>query len=303
MLRFRPVRVSFTIGVVMVAVSSLGPRASASPSADPMEQVTAPPPTRGPPPPIIRPGARLGPASLSELGVTRQHDGTYRHVDRAHRFTAQFNPDGTVQFADRWHRTTDGDDQNGACCALPPEGIVGLNPFWGVPFAGLSHWIAKAQGKDPVTHAKAELLERTREFRTRLAVAWHLDNLETRLQELEPELLRVWSDDSLPLAQRRAHLFRRWDECDEHFSIDTSTLPQDAITAVDEARRSTAEQARQRIERFIRRHAPQGSAQGFTAGELGNLNRQRISRERFAPYHPSPESKTSPGAAVDSAAQ
>lgn len=36
--------------------------------------------------------------------------------------------------------------------------------------------------------------------------------------------------------------------------------------------------------KFIREHAPKGSAEAFTAAELADMNRRRVSKEKFSPY-------------------
>ena len=41
---------------------------------------------------------------------------------------------------------------------------------------------------------------------------------------------------------------------------------------------------RRLIERFVREHAPRGSADAFSAAELADMNRRRISKQSFKPY-------------------
>lgn len=258
-------------------------------ASTPENQVTAPPAKRGrPPAPTAARGLEAGaePDDLAGLGLRRLSDGTYLYRDPGNRFSAYFHPDGSVNFADRWRRPSDLDTQNGKCCALPGEGLAAINPFYGVPLGGPLEWLLKASGHDLSTKAKMELLERTAEVRTKLAISWTLQNLKERLAELEPQLLQAWSDRSVPGEDRRKLLFALWDECDEFVAIDTSQLPPDAITTIDEARQDTAEEARRRIEAFIRRHAPRGSESGYTARELRQFNETRRSTRPFAPYSP-----------------
>jgi hypothetical protein len=250
------------------------------------DKVTAPPPrNRPPPPPRIaeKPNALDDSGSLAELGLVRQSDGSYLHVDRGGRFTARFEPDGTVSFADRWKRPG-GDSQHGSGFALPPGGLPGINPFYGMGITGPTEWILMARGIDLAAKAKTELLEQTLDLRARLAVAWNLDLLERRLGELEPELLHLWSDHEVAVDRRKQVLFQRWDECDERFDVDPGDVPEDAILKIDEARRETAEKARRRIEAFIRRHLPRGSKHAYTREELRELNRRRVSKQSFEPY-------------------
>jgi hypothetical protein len=232
-----------------------------------------------------RPGQlEPGRGGLAELGLVRQKQGDYVYVDPGGRFSARFSADGTVSFADRWRRPTKGNAQHGGCCALPPGGVPGINPLYGLGMMGPTEWLLRMHGVDLAANAKTELLERTREVRIQLAVAWNLDLLERRLAELEPELLALWTDHEVDVARRRQLLFQRWDECDERFAVDPGDVPADAIVRIDEARRDTAERARRRIEAFIRRHLPRGGTHAYTRAELARLNRERTSRQRFEPY-------------------
>ncbi len=290
---FLSVAVALALAVLLAPALVLAqPRGT----ADPAQQVTAPAPRRPPPPRVKKPmEGNSAPSDLAQLGLTRAHDGSYLYVDPSARFTARFQPDGTVHFADRWKRAGRGDQQSGQCCGLPPEGIAAINPFLAVSSQGPVEWFLRAYGYDLSTGAKTALLERTRDLRTRLAISWHLQQIEMRLAALEPELLQVWSGHSVSARERKAYLFQRWDECDEYFVIDPGEIPPDAITRIDEVRMRAAEDARRRIEAFIRRHAALGSPHGYTVRELKNLNGRRVSKQRFAPYRAdSPKPPTSP---------
>ena len=275
-------------GPLVLLVAGLLPAlAAAQPrgNVDPREQVTAPPQRTPPPPRIEQPlEADAQPSELEQLGLRRMKDGSYLYIDPNARFTARFQPDGQVLFADRWKRPSSGSRQKGKCCGMAPEGVMALNPFLGVPMKGPLEWFLEAYGYDLSTGAKTALLERTRELRTRLAVTWHLRQLERRLKQLEPELLQAWSNEKVALADRKTHLFERWDECDELFEIDPGEIPPDAILKIDEARMATAEEARRRIERFIRRHLPAGTKRAYTKAELAELNARRVSKQAFTPY-------------------
>src|SRR5690606_23000832 len=177
------------------------------------------------------------------------------------------------------------DTQNGKCCGKPPEGFwSGINVFAGASVRGPAEWLAKATGQDPVGAAKAAMLDRTRPFRTKLAIAFHQDLLRTRLGTLQTELMTLWRADDLSLERKRELLFRRWDECDELFGFSTEGLPEDAIVQLDEMRVKAAEQARDIIEEFIRSHAAAGGPRAYTPTELERFNQQRVSVARFAPY-------------------
>ena len=51
--------------------------------------------------------------------------------------------------------------------------------------------------------------------------------------------------------------------------------------------------ARERIEKFIRRHAPKGSPEALSSPELRDMNERRLSTQRFDPYTPSPHTSGS----------
>lgn len=259
------------------------------------EQITAPIPERGrgaPPPPRVerKPGAlEDGEQGLGELGLIRQHDGTYLYVDPHARFSARFEANGTVSFADRWRRPSRSDSQHGRCCGKPPGGLPGINPFYGARTTGPAEWILKLRGVDIFGKAKRDLLARTRDLRVRLAVAHNLELLERRLDELEPELLELWSDHTVDVQRRRELLFLRWDECEEYFEIDPGDVPGEAILTIDRAQLETAEEARRKIERFIRRHLPRGSKHAYGRAELRRLNARRTSSQQFTPYDRRPK--------------
>ena len=232
----------------------------------------------------VEPGAEAD--SPEGLGLRPEPDGSYTYVDPGRRFTAKITPDGRVQLADRWRRPSATSSQRGRCCGLPPEGVAGMNPLYGMPVPGLLELMFRLHGIDPTAAAKSHFLDRTRAFRTRLAIAWHLSNLKTRLADLRGELAAIWHDERHPAAERRRLLFERWDECDERFRLDLSDLPEDAVTVVDQARVDTAEAARDEIEAFIRHHLPAGSKQAYPRRELQSLNARRVSRDPFRPYPP-----------------
>lgn len=275
---------SWPCAVLALALGSAG-------SAEPPTYPPAAPPPRpqktSPPPPRVQRSAASGVEAardLRELGLQRQGDGAYLYTDPGLRFTAKFNPDGTVHFADRWRRPSAGDSQSGRCCALPPGGLPAINPLYGAMMTGPVEWMLMAQGQDLATKAKMDLLEQTRELRTQVAIAYHVDLIQKRLRELGPELMAVWGDRSMPLPERKNYLFTRWDDCDEHFHVNPDDIPPEATLVLDEARTEAAETARRQIEAFIRRHAPNGSPRAFRPEELRAMNARRISKQAFRPY-------------------
>ena len=96
------------------------------------------------------------------------------------------------------------------------------------------------------------------------------------------ELRAIWNDDGLSAAARRQMLFEWWDDCDEGpLGLALDPEPQ---RIQDVERVQDAERMRRQIEAFVRRVAPSGSPEAFTAAELRRLNAHRRSRQRFAPY-------------------
>ncbi len=214
------------------------------------------------------------------LGLRRQHDGSYLYIDPYKRFTATFNRDGTVYFADRWRRPDRSNGQRGAFGGLP-RGLFG--PM-GMSLTGPAEWVMALQGIDRNARVKAELLARTREIRIALAISYTRELLALRLDQLGGQLEGLWAETSLSQSERRALLFQRWDECDETFAVDSGDVPEEALSEIDRARIKTAEQARRTIEHFIHTTLPKGHANAYSDAELRALNRRRMSHQTFAPY-------------------
>ncbi|MBK9753844.1 MAG: hypothetical protein IPO88_10120 [Nannocystis sp.] len=285
--------------------ASPAPKASSKPTpegpASPAPKASSKPTPEGPALPPDPGGARIETArpwlaeappgdpesSRGGLGLTRQRDGSVLFVDPGKRFTAAVNRDGSVRFGDRWGRDQHGKRMRGSGAALRtfgPSGIGGV----GMAVTGPTEWLLALSGQEFDAAAKTAFLNQTRELRIQIAVAFTRQLLETRLGELGQELLGLGADASRSLAERRALLFQRWDECDERMLAGLPTggseLPAEAVSAIDEARLAAAEKARRTIEGFIRRQLPRGSARAYTADELKELNRRRVSVEPFAPY-------------------
>lgn len=223
------------------------------------------------------------------LGLGRQRDGSLLYVDPGKRFTAAVNPDGSVRFGNRWGRDQHGDRMRGSGRALRQIGPSGLGSIGGLPMTGPTEWLLALQGQERDAAAKTAFLNQTRDLRIQLAVNFTLRLLDTRLGELNQELLGLMSDDSRALAERRAILFQRWDECDERVGQGLPAggeLPAEAVSMIDQARLDAAARARRSIEAFIRRQLPRNTPRGYTAAELAEFNRRRVSVEVFDPYTP-----------------
>ncbi len=285
-----------------------GPKASSSqpgPKASPTAEGPAPPPAgkptaEGPAPLPEAIGARAtserpwlreqpandGEANRGDLGLTRQRDGSRLYVDPGKRFTAAVNADGSVRFGNRWGRDQHGQRMRGSGAALRTFGPTGIGGS-GMAMTGPTEWLLALSGQESDAAAKAEFLNRTRDLRIQLAVAFTRQLLDMRLGQLGHELMGLWSDDSRTLVTRRAIVFQRWDECDERLVEGLPTgadLPAEAISAIDDARLAAADRARRTIEGFVRRQMPRGTPRGYAPAELAELNRRRVSAETFAPY-------------------
>jgi hypothetical protein len=175
-------------------------------------------------------------------------DGTY--VFHGHVFDAVIARDGTVRFSDR------GGIEMDAPSATRPNGLVPSGTF------DISDSIESARGNDPYRHERHWFMEQTRELRERLADRADAHDQRRGMARLRGDLRRIWRGRGTD-RQRRARIFQMWDDCAE-----------------DEVGR----RARAAIIAFVRESLPQGSPGAFTAGELGALNRERLSREPFAPY-------------------
>ncbi len=277
--------------------------ASTQPAAAPQPEGPAAPPAATSP---TREGpAREGPAQLpapaefptttaeepradAPLDLVRQRDGSYLYVDPGRRFTAAIDANGTVRFGNRWGRDQHGKRMRGSGAALRQVGPRGLTAL-GFQITGPTEWLLFLQGQEFDAAAKTEFLRRTRDVRTAIAIAFTRHLLDTRLSQLNHELMGLWTDDSRDLARRRAIVFQRWDECDEYLAHGLPSapdLPPEAISEVDQARLAAADRARRTIEAFIRRQMPRGSARAYSAHELAEFNRKRISLESFTPYQP-----------------
>lgn len=236
------------------------------------------------------PNGQLLEDRLGGLGVVRLRDGTMMYVDAGKRFTAVFNPDGSVRFGDRWNRDQHGDKMPGSRRELRQINMAGFG------VTGPSEWLVKLQdllgGPEQHASAKREFLDRTREVRTQMAVAWTREIIGQRLGALERELFDLWSGPGDPAAKREL-IFQRWDECDEAYRVEfAGEVPEEAVSEVDHIRLEAAERARRIIEDFVRRQLPRGGPHGFAKRELDDMNRRRTSRQAFRPYDPPANQRT-----------
>lgn len=186
---------------------------------------------------------------------------------------------GTPDLDDRFTRVEDGMEK------APPS------PFRYGPVAILAGVHGKIGGlsdlllrQDQRRHADAKraFLEQTASLRAQMAARIERDRRRAAFMASRAELRAIWNDEGLSAAARRQMLFEWWDDCDE--GPLRLALDDDMWRLQDTERIQDAERMRRQIEAFVRRVAPSGSPEAFTAAELRRLNAHRRSRQRFTPY-------------------
>jgi hypothetical protein len=218
--------------------------------------------------PGVGDGAVQGPTApqRDDYSFAREK-GKLIYRDPHGRFVATLRSDGRVDFRNK-----------GAKATWTQIGIGGAGDL-----------ISAAAGDDPYARLKAKLLEATFEMRLGMAVKFQKQQIDKRLARLGGELDKIWADERRDLSARKELLFQRWDECDEPEEVASPTAELPGFGAVesselDEARQDAGTNARRLIEKFIREHAPKGSAEAFTAAEISEMNRRRASKQKFSPY-------------------
>ena len=273
-----------------------------------------------PPRPVV-PGAATASANEvtpGQLKLKRTAGGGFRHQDRAAGFEATIHADGTVSFRDipRLGLNIDHDiEDDGTVSALfrgpyaPQQDAIEEtgNPRVYDGGYGPAPIIIGVGGNLPGAFdtgrkgPKAAFLRDTAGLRAKLAASAERKRIAVALVRLGGELLALWRDHRRPIAERRAIIFARWDELQEsppdppppepltlgaagvHLGVPAPASV--ASRPFRQDRKQTAgELARRRIEAFIRKVAPRGSAQAFTPAELRRFNAGRRSHQRFDPY-------------------
>jgi hypothetical protein len=226
---------------------------------------------------VVDPGVGVGevqgpaPAEKSELGFTRDN-GKMIYRDPGGRFVATLRSDGRVDFKNKSGKISWTDNAIG-----DPDALLRM-----------------AAGEDPYARAKAELLKATFDLRLGMAITFQKKQLDKRLDRLDGELAKIWADERRDLAARKELLFQRWDECDEpdeapadadgEAEVELPGFGKVRNSELDQARHDAATGARDQIEKFVRKHAPTGSAEAFSASELAGMNKRRVSKQKFDPY-------------------
>ncbi|RLB56747.1 MAG: hypothetical protein DRJ42_02410 [Deltaproteobacteria bacterium] len=180
--------------------------------------------------------------------LRQRRDGSYDFT--GHAFSARIAPDGTVSFDDR-----PGVDLDSPSFSRP-NGLVPSGSF------DIADAVSRARGHDPYRHERTWFMRETEELRDRLADAADATNQRRGMARMNGDLRRLWAGRGTA-QRRRQRIFAMWDDCTE-----------------DEIGRH----ARAAILNFVRRSLAAGTADAYPASELGELNRQRMSREPFTPY-------------------
>jgi hypothetical protein len=123
------------------------------------------------------------------------------------------------------------------------------------------------------TSEKRRFMQSTAELRERLAVAAEEQNQRRGRLALQGALRRILDKLGTSLVEKRRTIFELWDDCADDGSGTAAQLL---------------------IETFVREQLPEGSALGYSASELAQLNRGRISRRPFDPYA-KPDAGVRPG--------
>lgn len=236
-----------------------------------------------------------------DLQLEPRRDGSYVYRDADSRFRAVIRPDGTVEYLrpaadvhlslfgfDLLHRGRSEPDPRrpGAPDPSPLRGSADPthdpNSYGPVPiligFGGRMPGMADMVQRGREFASKARFLDDTAALRRELARQVSERHTRERLGSLEAELDAIWTDPEQTMAERRARLFERWDECAE------PPEPGDEVSEEDARRAEAGERGRRQIEAFVRRHAPAGGAFAYSAAELQRLNARRRSRSSFEPY-------------------
>lgn len=129
--------------------------------------------------------------------------------------------------------------------------------------------VMRAAGMDPYASAKLKWMDETRPERLQMAQVQRERELGKSTQSMRRHLARLWARRDLDDAGRRAALFELWDDC---------------VETGDEAVVEACQRTRAEVIGSIRARLPAGSPAAYTADELRDLNRRRVSTIPFAPY-------------------
>lgn len=132
--------------------------------------------------------------------------------------------------------------------------------------------------------AMLAFLERTHDFRLALALRTTRSHLEQARRHLPQQLVMRWQQAGTPEAAK-AEILALW--ADVEFApvvAEQLGLEPEAYQNIDLERQRAAAEARAKIVKFVRRHAPPGSASAFTTEELARFNARPERILAFEPY-------------------
>ncbi|MDH5676597.1 MAG: hypothetical protein OEZ06_31055 [Myxococcales bacterium] len=178
--------------------------------------------------------------------LERQVDGSYAY--QGHAFSATIARDGSVHFEDRPAVTAE---------LQPTFEFLRFNFDIGDLIEG------SLVGNTLYAAEKQHFLDRTETLRRELAeVDWQARR-QRGLRTLRGQLVGIVDNEAATTAERRLAVFALWNDCSD-----------------DEL----GSEAQRLIEDFIRERMGQGTALGYSAVELAELNARRHGRREFAPY-------------------
>ncbi len=120
---------------------------------------------------------------------------------------------------------------------------------------------------DPYASRKLALLDSTRAERAEIGAKYRREQLGRAAELIQKNLEALWRNTPDP-AQRRSILFTMWDECGEG----------------DGAEGEAGQRARLVVIGWIRAKLPAGSPNAFTPADIARLDKDRASKQHFAPY-------------------
>jgi hypothetical protein len=126
----------------------------------------------------------------------------------------------------------------------------------------------RRHGQDPYASAKMKFLDRTRDERVEIGLAFRKDQLAHTAPMMRANIARAFVMFTDPARQKRA-LFELWDDCAE-----TGTEELVAAGTVGRAL----------VLGTIRTRFPAGSPDAYRPDEIAALSRGRTSKAVFAPY-------------------
>lgn len=245
MVRSTTARYGVALPLAMLLGSRLAPSAAhAQASYAPPNSITETGEVRPEPMPS---GLTTTTRGSDEPKLTHKANGTY--VYKGQGFDATIEADGSVRMRDSFARSK---PQVAARRANNGQWFVS---FWETRY-DFQAWLEKKFGNDVYRSERRWFLEGTRDLREKLAIDHTVRGAHTQLNEL-------WSKPGLSFAERKRRTFQMWDEStdDEYGHVGRSA-----------------------VEEFVRAQCPEGSGRGYTPDELAALNKDRKSKQPFAPY-------------------